>query len=114
MGYFSISEAILELRFVGRYEILDGGNMENAALFMSGGIQDVYCAEIAKYLTNKQPITTRFAKMTFDLLQREYKHVGQILPNVDELFTIISCAVKRNDLVGAFTTYVTTIVCVWA
>lgn len=81
--------------------------MENAALFLSGGIQDVYCTEIAKHLSTKCQFTSTFAQQTFAYLQSEYKRVDLILPNIDELFTIISCAVKRKDLVGAFTTYVT-------
>lgn len=80
--------------------------MENAALFFSGGIQDVYCTDIAKHLSNKSPFKSAFARQTFLYLQSEYKRVDLILPNVDELFTVISCAVKRKDLVGAFTTYV--------
>lgn len=80
--------------------------MENAALFLSGGIQDIYCTEIAKHLTDRSPFKSSYARQTFTYLKSEYKRVDTILPNVDELFTIIECAVKRKDLVGAYTTYV--------
>ena len=80
--------------------------MENAALYFSGGIQDVYCTEIAKHLTDRSPFKSQFAQQTFAFLQNEIKRVDLVLPNVEELFVIISCAVKRKDLVGAFSTYV--------
>lgn len=80
--------------------------MENAALFLSGGIQDVYCTEIAKHITNKSKFKSDYAKQTYAFLKQEYKKLDLMLPNVDELFIIISNAVKRNDLVGAYTSYV--------
>ncbi len=80
--------------------------MENAALFLSGGIQDIYCTEIAKHLADRSPFKSQYARQTFTYLKSEHKRVETILPNVDELFAIIECAVKRKDLVGAYTTYV--------
>jgi hypothetical protein len=93
-------------RFLGRYDILNGGNMENAALFFSGGIQDIYCTDLAKHFSFKSQITSNYARQIFTFLQHQYKQVNAMLPNVDELFIILEYAIKRQNLVGAFTTFV--------
>lgn len=75
----------LNFRFMGNYDELEGGQFENSALYLSGGIHQEY----------KTMDTLLASKNANDM-----KPNDNLKPNIDELFDIIRIALSKNDMVG--------------
>jgi hypothetical protein len=93
----------IKFRFVGKFDNLNGGYMENAAMLMSGGIHDTYFCEIVQYISTGKNIrqTSTFAIQAVNSMLREQKNLRDFVPNSNELFLILQTALSRNCLVGA-------------
>jgi hypothetical protein len=94
------------LRFVGRFEILDGGFSEDASLLLSGGISNKYFTDIAKYLSYGAKMS---ASSSFDYVkwvQGQNMSLADLAPNVNELFLIFKLALEQKNIVGCYTTSV--------
>jgi hypothetical protein len=94
---------LIKFRFVGKYDNLNGGYMENAAMLMSGGIHDTYFCEIVQYVSTGKSIrqTSTFAIQAVNSMLREKKNLRDCVPNANELFLILQTALSRKCLVGA-------------
>jgi hypothetical protein len=90
-------------RFVGSYDVLDGGVIESSALILSGGIHNTYNSDIIRYVTNNTKITDSWALNQVKYLQTTYEKLDSIVPNVEEFFFIMQCALKQNNLIGIAT-----------
>ena len=95
------------LRFVGRYDKLNGGFCEDISVALTGGIHDKYHTQVAKYVSNRTPITNQMANYYVQNLRSAKISVGSVAPNVDELYQIIKIALEQNNIVGCYTDNVT-------
>ncbi len=89
--------------------MLNGGWMENAALFLSGGIHDTYYTDLCKYVTFKSEIKTKFALNYYNRLIKETKRNLKLIPNINELFEILFFAKEHFNLIGCYALDVITI-----
>ena len=70
---------------MGNYDELEGGQFENSALYLSGGLHQEY-----------RTIDT----LTVSKNDTELKENDILKPNIDELFDIMRIALCKNDMVG--------------
>ncbi len=88
-------------RFLGSFEMLEGGYIENICSLFSGGIHDTYYLQIANKLTFNTPITCKFSAT-------QYNHEISMnnlaaLANVEEIFHILETAIAQNNIINAHT-----------
>jgi len=76
--------------------------MENAALFLSGGIHDTYYTDLCKFVTFKSEIKTKFALNYYNRLIKETKKNIKLVPNINELFEILFFAKEHFNLIGCY------------
>ena len=74
---------------------------------LTGGIHDKYHTQVAKYVSNRTPITNQMANYYVQNLRSAKISVGSVAPNVDELYQIIKIALEQNNIVGCYTDNVT-------
>ena len=91
------------LRFVGRYDILNGGLCENIGITLTGGIHDKYFSEVARHLSNRTPVTGQMANDYVQNIRSSQTSLNKVAPNVEELYQIIKIAIEQNNIVGCYT-----------
>lgn len=95
-----------QCRFAGSYDSVHGGYLEDAAQSMSGGIYDIYHTELVLNVTNNRPIVDPLTASYKTKLCRSHGKINMVVPNMNELYFIMRCAIKSNNLIGCFSTNV--------
>lgn len=72
----------------------------------SGGIHNIFKAELIKNATNGSPITEQFSIQLARSLQEQFGSLQAISPNIDESFMIFQYALKAKHLVGCYSNLV--------
>jgi hypothetical protein len=106
INVFQLNNLIFDFfsfRFVGRYDILNGGFCENIGITLTGGIHDKYFSEVARHLSNKTPVTNQMANFYVQNLRSSQTPLNKVVPNVEELYQIIKIAIEQNNIVGCYT-----------
>lgn len=81
-------------KFMGNYDELEGGLFENSALYLSGGLHEQYMTNISiKHTKNIGGSVDDSTSLDGDDDLSQH-------PNAEELFEIISFALKKADMVG--------------
>ncbi|RNA24106.1 Calpain [Brachionus plicatilis] len=91
-------------KFLGNFEVLNGGHTENIAVLFSGGIQNVYYSELILHVTSKSPIQNNQAEYRANSLKEQFGSIEAACPNIEELFFIIAFALKNKNIVGCHST----------
>jgi hypothetical protein len=98
-------------RFAGSFDAVHGGRLEDAAQSMSGGIYDIYHTELVLNVSTSKPIEDpSTASYKAKLCHMHAGRINWVVPNLEEFYHILRCAVKSNNVIGCFSTNVSCVV----
>jgi hypothetical protein len=94
---------LFAFRFAGSYDAVHGGHLEDAVQSMSGGIYDIYHTELVLSVTTNKPIEDpATAIYKTKLCHMHAGSIDRVVPNLEEFYHILRCAIKSNNLIGCF------------